>query len=83
MQAMVIITEVERRQSGTVFGSSLEWSLHRTLTTIPTETRGTGATTLTVVREMKEDRESTVAMWTTTGEKWINVDAGFTAINSG
>lgn len=49
MQAMVIITEVERRQLETAFGSSLEWSLRRALTTIPTETRGTGATTLTVV----------------------------------
>lgn len=49
MQAMVIITEVERPQSGTAFGSSLEWNLHPAPTTIPTEIRGTGATTLTVV----------------------------------
>ncbi|KIK36398.1 hypothetical protein CY34DRAFT_16403 [Suillus luteus UH-Slu-Lm8-n1] len=69
MQAMVIITEVERRQLETAFGSSLEWSLRLALTTIPTETRGTGATTLTVVREMKEDRGNTVAMWTNTAEK--------------
>lgn len=69
MQAVVIITEVERRQLETAFGISLEWNLRRALTTIPTEIRGTGATTLTVVREMKEDRGNTVAMWTNTAEK--------------
>lgn len=83
MQTMVIITEVEHRQSGTAFGSSLEWNPHRALTTIPTEIRGTGATTLMVVREMKEDRGNTVVMWTNTGEKWIVVDGGSTATNSG
>lgn len=49
MHPMGIITEVERRQSGIAFATSLEWSLHRALTTIPTEIRGMGATTLTVV----------------------------------
>ncbi|KAG2135904.1 uncharacterized protein EDB93DRAFT_1254151 [Suillus bovinus] len=80
MQATVITREVVRPQSGTVFASSLEGSLHRTLTT---ETRGTGTTTLTVVREMlKEDRGNTVALWTTTGTKWIVMEGGFTTINS-
>lgn len=83
MQAMVIITEVERRQLGTAFASSWAWSLHRALTTILTGIRGTGATTLTVVREMKEDRGNTVAMWTDTGEKSIIVDGRSIAINSG
>lgn len=83
MQAMVIITEVERPQSGTAFVISLEWSLHQAPTTIPTEIRGMGATTLTVVREMKGDRGNTVAMWTNTGEKWMVVDGQSIAINSG
>lgn len=48
-QAVVIITEVDQYQSVTAFGISLEWSPHRTLTTIPTEIEGTGTTTLTVV----------------------------------
>lgn len=84
MQAMVIITEVERRQSGTAFDSSLEWNLHRALTTIPTETRDTATTVLTVAPEMREDRGrgNTVAMWTNTEEKLIVVDGRSIATNS-
>jgi len=48
-QAVVIITEVDQYQSVTAFAISLEWSPHRTLTTIPTEIEGKGTTTLTVV----------------------------------
>lgn len=83
MQAMVIITEVEPRQSGIAFDNSLEWSLHRALTTIPTETRGTATTVLTVLPEMMGDRGSTVAMWTNTEEKLIVVDGLSIAINLG